>query len=93
MLEKLSRNWIKGLTGVELGLTNLVNMASVAFYQVICTNVPVVMLLIPEREMVEQPEMPSNASITPTRKQREKTWMLKLRTVYPNGLIDRLGDE
>ena len=33
-----------------------------------------------------------NASITSRRKQREKTWMLKLRTTHPYGLDDCLGD-
>ena len=32
-------------------------------------------------------------SITSRRKQRERTWMLKLRTIYPYGLNDRLEDE
>ena len=34
-----------------------------------------------------------DASMTPRPKQREKTWMLKLRTVYLENLDDRLGDE
>ena len=46
MFEKLFRNWIKGLTGKELGLSNLTNMASVAFYQIVCTKVSIVTLLI-----------------------------------------------
>ena len=33
-----------------------------------------------------------NASTTSRRKQREKTWMLKLRTTHPYGLDDCLGD-
>ena len=33
------------------------------------------------------------ASITSRRKQRDKTWMMKLRSVYPYGLNDHLGDE
>ena len=32
-------------------------------------------------------------SCTSFRKQRERFWMLKLRTVYPYGLNDRVGDE
>ena len=34
-----------------------------------------------------------DASITQIRKAKEKEWMLKLRTVYPYGLNDRIGDE
>ena len=34
-----------------------------------------------------------DASITQLRKAKEREWMLKLRTVYPYGLNDRLGDE
>ena len=32
-------------------------------------------------------------SITRIRRQKETDWMLKLRTVYPFGLNDRIGDE
>ena len=32
-------------------------------------------------------------SSNPIRKQRELHWMLKLRTIYPYGLNDRIGDE
>ena len=34
-----------------------------------------------------------DASKTQERKAKEKEWMLKLRTVYPYGLYDRIGDE
>ena len=34
-----------------------------------------------------------NPNDTKIRKEREKHWMLKLRTVYPYGLNDRIGDE
>ena len=34
-----------------------------------------------------------DASITSKRKERELYWMLKLRTVFPYGLNDRIGDE
>ena len=33
------------------------------------------------------------ASIKSTRKQCKKTWMLKLRNIYQDGLNDRLGDK
>ena len=34
-----------------------------------------------------------NSQVTSLRKARETHWMLKLRTVYPFGLNDRIGDE
>ena len=34
-----------------------------------------------------------DATSTTLRKQRELHWMLKLRTVFPYGLNDRIGDE
>ena len=34
-----------------------------------------------------------DASITAIRKRKEKEWMLKMRTVFPYGLNDRLGDD
>ena len=34
-----------------------------------------------------------DASLTSKRKERELHWMLKLRTVFPYGLNDRIGDE
>lgn len=46
MLEKLFRTRIKGLIGIDLDLTNLINMDSVAFYETISKEVSVVMLLI-----------------------------------------------
>ena len=77
-MEKVFRNWIKGLTGIELGLTNLVNMASATFYQIISTKVSLVMLLIQCKywKLEGNGKTAKNfldASITSRQKQREKT--------------------
>ena len=77
-MEKVFRNWIKGLTGIELGLTNLVNMASATFYQIISAKVSLVMLLIQCKywKLEGNGRTAKNsldASITSRQKQREKT--------------------
>ena len=36
---------------------------------------------------------PNNVNMNALRKHKEKEWMLKLRTVFPYGLNDRVGDE
>ena len=36
---------------------------------------------------------PLDSAVTSLRRKKEREWMLKLRTVYPYGLNDRIGDE
>lgn len=54
---------MKGLTGIEMNLTNLVNVISVTFFQIISLKMSVAILLIHskyrknQREMVVHPEM------------------------------------
>lgn len=59
----LKKNYMTGLTGIEMNLTNLVNVISVAFFQIISLKMSVAILLIHskyrknQREMVVHPEM------------------------------------
>ena len=92
---------IKGLTGIEPHLTILVNMASVAFYQICshvksaincCNAYDLIQILNKFEENSTIARYVLDASITFRRKQQEKTWMLKLRNFYPYSLIDNQGD-
>ena len=84
---------------MELDLTKLLIMASVAFYQITQPKVSFLMVLIPVQVLEKlkgNSRTTKNAlgvSITSRRKQREKIWMPKLRTVYLYGLNDCIGDE
>lgn len=59
----LKKNYMTGLTGIEMNLTNLVNVISVAFFQIISLKMSVAILLIHSKyrknqiEMVVHPEM------------------------------------
>ena len=81
------------------GLSNLINMASVAFYPIICTKMSIVTLLIWSKywkKLQRNGRTDRNASdgfLTSRRRQHEKTSILKLRTVYRYDFNYCQGDE
>ena len=77
MLEKLLRIETKCLADIELVLTNLVNTDFVTFAK---------MQHIKPKYWKSLRKM-TDASLTSSRKQLEKTWIQKLMTVYHYGLV------
>ena len=64
------------------------------FHKGLCKNASYIVQILEKIEgNGRTPRGAMDASITSLRKQIERFWMLKLRTVYPYGLNDRIGDE
>lgn len=98
MLEKLFTNSIKGLTGIELDLTNLVNMVccilSGTFRKILWCNASYSVQILEQLYGNGRKARNSlDASITSRRKQFNKILALKLRTVFLYCLNDRIWDE
>lgn len=98
-IEGASQKLNKRLNWHRTGFNQPGIMASVAFQQIISKKMSVVMFVCQskyQKKVKENGRTCRNAlddSITSRKKQRDKTWMLKLRSVYPYGVNDSLGDE
>lgn len=99
MLQKLLKNCIKSLIGIGLDLTHRLNLVFVVFYQIISAklffyNASYSVQILEKLDGNGRTARNAlDASIISRKKQRDKTWMLKLRAVLVYGLYDRLGNE